>query len=84
MWRFHQKLIRLSNTLSTWSKRELGNIFLKFREFEVKVRESEEILIQNNYDTNREALHELYANYIRFLTLEDSIMNRKISVAIVQ
>lgn len=45
MWRFHQKLKRLSNTLSTWSRREFGDIFIKVREYEDKVRTAKEKFI---------------------------------------
>ena len=71
MWRFHQKLKRLSNTLSSLSKKEFGDIFLKVREFEEKVKEAEENLILNNCGTSRESIHELNANYIRYLMLKD-------------
>ncbi|WMV13571.1 hypothetical protein MTR67_006956 [Solanum verrucosum] len=36
MWKFHQKLKRLSNTLSSWSRKEFGDIFGKVREYEEK------------------------------------------------
>ncbi|KAH0667664.1 hypothetical protein KY285_028870 [Solanum tuberosum] len=36
MWRFHQKLKRLSNTLSSWSRREFGDIFSKVKDYEEK------------------------------------------------
>ncbi|WMV50080.1 hypothetical protein MTR67_043465, partial [Solanum verrucosum] len=36
MWRFHQKLKRLSNTLSTWSRGKFGDIFMKVKEYEEK------------------------------------------------
>ena len=38
--------------------------------------ESEENLIQNKSDINKEALHEINDNYIRYLKLEDSIMKQ--------
>ncbi|KAG5631336.1 hypothetical protein H5410_003053 [Solanum commersonii] len=33
IWRFHQKLKRLSSTLSSWSRREFGDIFIKVKEY---------------------------------------------------
>ncbi|KAG5585870.1 hypothetical protein H5410_046304 [Solanum commersonii] len=74
MWRFHQKLKRLSNTLTTWSRREFGDILMKVREYKEKVRTAEEKLIQEQTNSNRAALHELNAEYINFLKLEDSIL----------
>ncbi|KAG5598988.1 hypothetical protein H5410_030358 [Solanum commersonii] len=77
MWRFHQKLKRLSNTLTIGSVWELGDIFIKVREYEERVRTVEEELIQEYSDTNRSILHELNAEYIRFLKIEDSILKQK-------
>ena len=67
MWTFHPKLKRLSNTPSTWSKREFGEIFLKVREFEEMFRGAEENLIMNNCDTKREALHSLMLTILDIL-----------------
>ncbi|KAK4706319.1 hypothetical protein R3W88_034128 [Solanum pinnatisectum] len=77
MWKFHQKLKRLSNTLSSWSKVEFGDVFSKVKEYEQKVQATEQKLIQDQSDTNRTALHEINAEYIRFLKLEDSILKQK-------
>ncbi|WMV32724.1 hypothetical protein MTR67_026109 [Solanum verrucosum] len=77
MWKFHQKLKRLSNTLSSWSRKEFGDIFGKVREYEEKVRNAEENLINDQKETNRATLHELNAKYIKFLKLEDSIFKQK-------
>ncbi|XP_049348971.1 uncharacterized protein LOC125813526 [Solanum verrucosum] len=77
MWKFHQKLKRLSNTLSHWSRKEFGDIFNKVKEYEEKVRTAEESLIHEHSDTNRAKLHELNAKYIRFLKVEDSILKQK-------
>ncbi|XP_015158404.1 uncharacterized protein [Solanum tuberosum] len=77
MWRFHQKLKRLSNTLSSWSRREFGDIFSKVKDYEDKVRVAKEHLIQDHNENNRATLHELNAEYIRFLKMEDSILKQK-------
>ncbi|KAG5580297.1 hypothetical protein H5410_050924 [Solanum commersonii] len=77
MWRFHQKMKRLSNTLSHWSRREFGDIFTTVREYEEKVRTAEERLIHEHSDTNRTILHALNAEYIKFLKIEDSILKQK-------
>ncbi|KAH0639244.1 hypothetical protein KY285_035830 [Solanum tuberosum] len=77
MWRFHQKLKRLSNTLSSWSRGEFGDIFIKFKEYEERVRAAEENLIHTHNEINRTNLHELNAEYIRFLKMEDSILKQK-------
>ncbi|XP_015161095.1 uncharacterized protein [Solanum tuberosum] len=77
MWKFHQKLKRLSKTLSNWSREEFGDIFAKVRDFEEKVKTMEEQLIQDPSESNRSILHELNARYIKFLKLEDSILKQK-------
>ncbi|XP_049399716.1 uncharacterized protein LOC125863741 [Solanum stenotomum] len=77
MWKFHQKMKRLSNTLSNWSREEFGDIFAKVRDFEEKVKTMEEQLIQDPSEDNRSTLHELNARYIKFLKIEDSILKQK-------
>ncbi|WMV45639.1 hypothetical protein MTR67_039024 [Solanum verrucosum] len=77
MWRFHQKLKRLSNTLSSWSMGGFGDIFIKLKEYEERVRATEENLIHDHNEINRTTIHELNAEYIRFLKLEDSILKQK-------
>ena len=41
MWKFHQKMKRLSNTLSVWSRDEFGDIFQKVRMYEEQVHNAE-------------------------------------------
>ncbi|XP_015161044.1 uncharacterized protein [Solanum tuberosum] len=77
MWKFHQKLKRLARTISSWSKEEFGDIFIKVKEYENRVKMAEESFIQNNSEENRTALHAINADYIRFLKLEDSILKQK-------
>ncbi|KAG5580325.1 hypothetical protein H5410_050952 [Solanum commersonii] len=43
-------------------------------EYENRVKVAEDSFIQNNSEENRTALHEINAEYIRFLKLEDSIL----------
>ncbi|XP_049365117.1 uncharacterized protein LOC125829910 [Solanum verrucosum] len=61
----------------SWSKREFGDVFVKVKEYEEKVRKAEENLIQDHTEKNRTTLHELNAKYIRFLKMEDSILKQK-------
>lgn len=48
LWRFQQKLKRLTATLSHWSKLEFGDIYANVKNYEEKVKEAEEKLILNN------------------------------------
>nr|XP_019067280.1 uncharacterized protein LOC109119268 [Solanum lycopersicum] len=77
MWKFHQKMKRLSKTLSVWSRNEYGDIFQQVRMYEEQVHEAEEKYTLDQTDSNRSALHELNAQYIRFLKLEDNILKQK-------
>ncbi|WMV32827.1 hypothetical protein MTR67_026212 [Solanum verrucosum] len=77
MWRLHQKMKRVSATLSNWSKREYGDIFTKVREFEETIRQSEEELMNNNTEALRQTLHQMNATYIRYLKMEESILKQK-------
>ncbi|KAK4707367.1 hypothetical protein R3W88_033056 [Solanum pinnatisectum] len=77
MWIFHQKLKRLSSTLSVWSKQQFGDIYAKVKEFEEKARTLEEKLIHNSTEEHRAELHGVNAEYIKFMKLEDSILKQK-------
>lgn len=74
---FHQKIKRLANTLSSWSKREFGNIYAKVEEFEERVNNAEEDLVSNRIEENRINIHHLNAEYIKFLKLKESILKQK-------
>ncbi|XP_055814172.1 uncharacterized protein LOC129883562 [Solanum dulcamara] len=77
MWCFHQKMKRLSNTLSRSSRMQFGDIYAKAKEYEAKVRQAEEDLILLNSEECRANLHAINAEYIRYLKLEDSILKQK-------
>ncbi|KAK4733755.1 hypothetical protein R3W88_008016 [Solanum pinnatisectum] len=77
MWQLHQKMKRLTTTLSSWSKREYGDIYVKVKEFEEMIRKTEEKLVSNNTEALIQQLHLINANYIRYLKLEESILKQK-------
>jgi len=70
MWKLHQKLKRVTTTLSNWSKLEYGDIFRKVKEFEETIRNSEAELMTNNNAVVRQNLHQLNATYIKYLKME--------------
>ncbi|KAG5606082.1 hypothetical protein H5410_027574 [Solanum commersonii] len=41
MWQLHQKMKRLTHTLSSWSKNEYGDIYAKVKEFEEAIKKAE-------------------------------------------
>ncbi|XP_049378369.1 uncharacterized protein LOC125843198 [Solanum stenotomum] len=71
MRRLHQKIKRVSATLSIWSKQEYGDIFAKVRKFEDTIRKFEEKLMTNNTETFRHILQQRNATYIRYLKMEE-------------
>ncbi|WMV45637.1 hypothetical protein MTR67_039022 [Solanum verrucosum] len=77
MWQLHQKMKRLTSTLSNWSKREYGNIYAKVKEFEETIRKAGEEILTNNTKALRHQLYLINANYIRYFKLEESILKQK-------
>lgn len=71
IWIFHMKMKRLASTLSNWSKTEYGDIYINVKEYEEKVRLTEEEAIHNNTGENRAKLHWMNAEYIKFLKLKN-------------
>nr|XP_016446838.1 PREDICTED: uncharacterized protein LOC107771891 [Nicotiana tabacum] len=69
MWIFHQKLKALCTGLSKWSRQEYGDIFQKAKEFEEQVKAAEMVLAQTNDESDRATLHDLEAQYIRYMKL---------------
>ncbi|XP_055822053.1 uncharacterized protein LOC129890541 [Solanum dulcamara] len=58
---FHQKLKRVSNTLSHWSRKQYGDIFASVKEFEEQVIQAEENIINDNSKDNRAKLNQINA-----------------------
>ncbi|XP_019239991.1 PREDICTED: uncharacterized protein LOC109219985 [Nicotiana attenuata] len=77
MWVFHQKAKILSSELSKWSRQEYGDIFQEAKDYEAKVKAAEELWAQTNSPTDREALHNLNAQYINHLKTEESVLKQK-------
>ncbi|XP_049365268.1 uncharacterized protein LOC125830095 [Solanum verrucosum] len=77
MWQLHQKMKRLTYTLSNWSKNEYGDIYAKVKEFEETIKKTKEELLTHNTEALRQQLHLMNVNYIRYLKLEESILKQK-------
>ncbi|KAH0742162.1 hypothetical protein KY290_035205 [Solanum tuberosum] len=77
MWKLHQKLKRVTDTLSNWSKHEYGDIFRKVKEFEETIRNFEAELMTNNNAAVRQNLLQLNATYIKYLKMEESVLKQK-------
>ncbi|XP_019248523.1 PREDICTED: uncharacterized protein LOC109227780 [Nicotiana attenuata] len=77
MWIIHQNLKALSNALNKWSRQQYGDIFLKAKEYEHKLKQAEMAWAQTNDGNDRQNFHELQANYLRYMKLEESILKQK-------
>lgn len=77
MWNFHKKINESLTVQEICPKKEFGDIFLKVKEFEEKVRDAEENMIQKTNDTNTQTLNEINPKFIRYLKLMDAIMKIK-------
>ncbi|XP_070036672.1 uncharacterized protein [Nicotiana tomentosiformis] len=80
MWIFHQKLKTTSRALSVWSREQYGDIFQLPKEFEQKVREAEEKWLSTNDPSDRAALHEIQAQYTKYLKTEEVVLRQKMQL----
>ena len=79
--KFSVTIPKFGDIFNNWFKEEFGDILNTVREFEEKVKETEDKLIQNNSVTNRENLHEITCRNLssigskkRILTTNSSIL----------
>lgn len=68
---------RLSKVLSRWSKQQIGDIQEHVHEWEAKIKILEELDIMNNTEQGREDLNKGYAEYTRWLNMQDSMLKQK-------
>lgn len=71
---------KAKNTLISWSQNEFCDIFQKVGMYEEQVHKAEENYILNHSDSNRSDLHEINAQYIKFLKLKDTILKQKTKI----
>ncbi|XP_009761012.1 uncharacterized protein [Nicotiana sylvestris] len=74
IWIFNQKLKATSKELSKWSREQYGGIFQKPKEFEQKVKEVEEKWLTSNKLADKETLHEIQAQFVRHLKVEEAVL----------
>lgn len=68
---------RIANTLSTWSRNEFGDIFAAVKDYEDRVKSAKDDVINNNIAENRTKLHQVNADYIRHLKIEEVVLKQK-------
>ncbi|XP_060202876.1 uncharacterized protein LOC132631305 [Lycium barbarum] len=77
MWQLQSKLKLLTKRLSQWSKDSIGDINEEVNNWEAKMLILEDMDLQNNTGNDREELNKGYAEYIRWLGLQDNILRQK-------
>ncbi|XP_059294575.1 uncharacterized protein LOC132047564 [Lycium ferocissimum] len=77
MYIMQQKLKRLAHKLSNWSKSSISNVFDKVKELENQIEVAENIYEVDDADQNRSNLQALYAEQIRWMNMENSILKQK-------
>ncbi|XP_059292005.1 uncharacterized protein LOC132045444 [Lycium ferocissimum] len=77
MWRLQCKLKNLSRQLSCWSRNSIGDIHENVSTWEAKMELLENCDILQNTDHSREKLNKGYAEYIRWLNLQDNLLKQK-------
>ncbi|XP_019224556.1 PREDICTED: uncharacterized protein LOC109206213 [Nicotiana attenuata] len=77
MWIFHQKLKTTFRALSFRSREQYGGIFQLPKEFEQKVKEVEEKWLVTNDPSDRAALHDIQAQYTKYLKTEEAVLRQK-------
>ncbi|XP_009772930.1 uncharacterized protein [Nicotiana sylvestris] len=77
MWILQSKLKALSKRLSQWSRYEIGDINEAVTNWEDKLQELKDIDIEDNSEKSREDVNMAHAQYIRWLSLQESILKQK-------
>ncbi|XP_019258738.1 PREDICTED: uncharacterized protein LOC109236955 [Nicotiana attenuata] len=80
MWRLKSKLKLLAKHLSQWSRENIGDIHEQVSSWEAKVQILEEMDMQNNNEQGREELNRGYAEYARWLGMQESLMKQKAKI----
>lgn len=75
-----QKLKRLANSLSYWSRNTIGNVFDKTKELEENIEAMEATYGADNNDVNRTNLHNLYAEQISWMKMQNNLLKQKARV----
>lgn len=80
MYTLRHKLKKLTHCLGKWSKESIGNVFDKVEEHEKKVEDLEIKYEQDDCASNRINLHLAYAQQIKWMNMQDSILRQKANI----
>ncbi|XP_070050171.1 uncharacterized protein [Nicotiana tomentosiformis] len=76
MWRLQQKLKILSNKLSQWSRKSIGNIYDQVIKWETEVESLEELDQVSNTEVSGENLNKGQAEYIKWQAMQESLLKQ--------
>lgn len=77
MWRLQQKLKSLSRKLTIWSREDIGNVYDKVAKWKLEAQIVEEVDIMQNTDQSREDNNKCHVEYVRWLSMQESLLNQK-------
>ncbi|XP_019244344.1 PREDICTED: uncharacterized protein LOC109224213 [Nicotiana attenuata] len=77
MWILQSKLNNLSNMLSKWSRQEIGDINDQESRWEDKIQLLENIDIDINSEDSRADVNKAHAEYIKWLSMQESLLKQK-------
>lgn len=80
MWILQYKLKALSKRFSQWSRNDIGDINEAVINWKDKLQELEDIDVENNSEKSREYINKAHAQYIRWLSLQESMLRQKSQV----
>ncbi|XP_070048945.1 uncharacterized protein [Nicotiana tomentosiformis] len=80
MYTLRQKLKKLTHCLGKWSKESIDNVFDKVEEREKKVKDLEIKYEQDDCASNRINLYLAYAQQIKWMNMQDSILRQKANI----
>ncbi|XP_060195451.1 uncharacterized protein LOC132624737 [Lycium barbarum] len=77
MWTLQVKLKRLGRVPSHWSRHNIRDVHENVQSWEARMELLENLDIMNNSDHSREDLNKGYAEYVKWLSLQDSLLKQK-------
>lgn len=77
MWILHQKLKKVCQKLSCWSRQAFGDIYEEPKRLEKEIEEAEYELTIDDDPEKRSKINLKKAQYLQFLKLQDSVLQQK-------
>ncbi|XP_070027770.1 uncharacterized protein [Nicotiana sylvestris] len=77
VWILQSKLKALSRKLTKWSREDIGDINEAVNNWKAKLQYLEDRDIEDNTEESREEINRAHAEYIRWLSIQDSLLKQK-------